>query len=253
MRFFHKNQRYRLRAFLENVSGYYIWDKKHLPVGTSIYHFMKYRVEKPPTFIFDVGANDGTATKRWSKYFPKAKIWAFEPVKSTFDKLVMQCENNDMVSCFNMALGAMPQKKEIRLHERYADLNSLVDQNMNHSNAANTEIVNVESLDNISCDEDQLLIDLLKIDTEGYDLEVLKGGQSMINENRIKFVYTETGFHQRNLRNILFSETLEYLTIREFDFLGLFEMDLRHITQHTQFGNALFIHRAYLSEIKGII
>ena len=49
----------------------------------------------------------------------------------------------------------------------------------------------VETADAFSADNAIPRIDILKIDTEGYDLEVLNGARGLISEGRIQFVFVE--------------------------------------------------------------
>lgn len=46
--------------------------------------FIKAGLKKNINVIFDVGANIGSVTLSFIKYFPKATIWAFEPCDETY-------------------------------------------------------------------------------------------------------------------------------------------------------------------------
>jgi len=54
-----------------------------------------------------------------------------------------------------------------------------------------TELVNIETIAQFCQDREIRRINFLKVDTEGYDLEVLKGAEEILDEGRIDFVQVE--------------------------------------------------------------
>jgi FkbM family methyltransferase len=64
-------------------------------------------------------------------------------------------------------------KKVIRLFDEYSALNSLKDELMNQSNHAREEEIAVTTIDKYCSEHGIPKIDLLKIDTEGYELNVM--------------------------------------------------------------------------------
>ena len=58
-------------------------------------------------------------------------------------------------------------------------------------------------------------IDILKIDTEGYELEVLKGLEDKIND--IKFIYFEHHYDNMIEKNYKFSDIHDLLTSKGFN------------------------------------
>lgn len=74
-----------------------------------------------------------------------------------------------------------------------------------------SELVKLSTVDNFASDNQIRQIDLLKIDTEGFDLEVLKGAQSMLSAGQIAFALPEIGFDPGDARHVLFDEIRAYL------------------------------------------
>ena len=77
---------------------------------------------------------------------------------------------------------------------RFSTLNSLIEDApyaVRFGETATPEPVTVSTLDAFCSENEIATIDLLKIDTEGTDLEVLRGGERMLREGRIRFVVTE--------------------------------------------------------------
>ena len=55
--------------------------------------------------IFDVGANVGQSTRAFRQAYPKARIFALEPVQQSFEALKASCRGDANTQCFNLALG----------------------------------------------------------------------------------------------------------------------------------------------------
>jgi hypothetical protein len=79
---------------------------------------------------------------------------------------------------------------------------------------------------------------LVKIDTEGSDLEVLKGGKSVLKSSDLKFIILEFGLNPDDGRHIHLNESVRFLAdyhffLAEVGGFGLYDGDL--------YGNALFL------------
>ncbi|MEQ9000471.1 MAG: FkbM family methyltransferase [Coleofasciculus sp. B1-GNL1-01] len=131
--------------------------------------------------IFDVGANIGQTARHFYKSFPNANILSFEPIKETFDELHYNTEKLNRVSCFNHALGNINESRKIYLKEK-SNLNSLVEDIMPISE--NYDIVNVKTIDEFCENNDIENIDILKTDTEGWDLNVIQGAIAALNRSQ---------------------------------------------------------------------
>ena len=141
--------------------------------------------------IFDVGANVGTYSLLARDINKKCLIYAFEPVTETFNNLQENVSNKD-IKTFNFALGS-DVREEKMLVPKDTKLSTLL---LDNSHLANKEDRNYVSVKIITGDEflknnyDLSEISLLKIDTEGYESEVLKGFRKIISRiNVIQFEY----------------------------------------------------------------
>src|SRR3989344_5814823 len=63
-----------------------------------------------PKTIIDVGAHFGETAKAARYVFPDAKIYSFEPVPSSYQKLVEETKNLTNVKTYNFALGNKNKK-----------------------------------------------------------------------------------------------------------------------------------------------
>jgi hypothetical protein len=84
----------------------------------------------------------------------------------------------------------------------------------------------VMTLDEFAKSERIWQIDLLKIDTEGYDLEVLRGATRLLAEGAIKFVIAEVGFSPGDNRHVLFDDVRSLLIPFGYRLFGIYNQQL---------------------------
>lgn len=190
--------------------------------------------------IFDVGANVGHVALRFYNSLAPSRIYCFEPVASTFKTLIDSCARYPNIQCHRIAFGATPGESTIYLTEDCSGcsllrLNSVIGQ----------ESVEVSTVDRFAEENQIARIDLLKIDTEGYDLEVLKGSERMLKENRIVFAIVEVGFHPGDHRHVLFDDVRFFLADFGFSVYGIYEQQLEWSGEpRIRFANACFLNDA---------
>jgi len=181
------------------------WDMRHLTVNNS--HAM----------LFDIGANTGQTIAEFRKRFDKPIIHAFEPSPSTYAKLTAQTNGTPDLYVRNFALGATNDQR-VLLENSIPTLTSFLPP----GEACWGEVVNqthveVHSLDSYCGDRAITHIDVLKSDTQGFDLEVLKGGIGLLTEHRVHLVFTELNFCQIYQGMARFEEI--YFFLRDLGFM----------------------------------
>lgn len=142
--------------------------------------------------VFDVGANDGRTVVRLQRHLPRPRIYAFEPVAATYRKLVERTQRYPNVRTFQNALGSTRERRTIYLHEVDA-MNSF---SADWSASTGTEEVDVRTVDEVMQEEGIDFVHFLKIDTEGHDLDVLRGAEGALRDSRIALIQVEAGFDQ---------------------------------------------------------
>jgi FkbM family methyltransferase len=147
----------------------------------------------PITLVFDVGANDGESAVTALHQFPKARVISFEPHPVTFSKLTTRKHDQPRWSVINSALGS--EIGEVGLFE-YGDskINSLTDKAqyaIRFGQQSRRISVKCTTLDAYCAESGNERIDVLKIDTEGFDLAVLQGSSGMLQRQAVKFIYCE--------------------------------------------------------------
>jgi FkbM family methyltransferase len=142
--------------------------------------------------FFDVGANDGATAKAAISHLPGARIYAFEPHPQTFAKLRDNI-SRPQLSLFNIALGDWTGEAELFSYEN-DKINSLSRKApfaMRFGKEGEPIKVRIDTIDDFCASQDIAGIDVLKIDTEGSELVVLKGAGKKLANRDIRFVYTE--------------------------------------------------------------
>jgi FkbM family methyltransferase len=146
--------------------------------------------------VFDVGANVGQFARETLRELPQAKVHSFEPHPTTYARLTENL-GDPRLTPHQLALG--DKEGEATLYV-YGDdgsstlINSLVPDAKFPTKFGYkpTEVkVRCATIDNVCQENGVTRIDLLKVDTEGFDLTVLQGAERMFREGRVRFVYVE--------------------------------------------------------------
>ena len=200
--------------------------------------------------IFDVGANRGEWTSHALAATDEARIHCFEPLSSLYRTLLAN-RFPERVVCNQFGLSDEAGARQMDL-----TTTSLYGGRPNTANGAATqatETVRLNTLDGYCAEREVEQIDLLKLDVEGHELPVLRGGRKMIHEGRIKriqFEYGPSNIYSRVLLRDLFAffDDLEYdiykitpralVSVREYD----------PLLENFQYKNFAALHRSLLAK-----
>lgn len=172
--------------------------------------------------VFDVGANRGQSAAVFREVWPAAHIYCFEPFAATFQELLENTAHDERTSCFHTALGAETGSVEVVL-EKDTDNNSLRRlASTTPDVGTGTEVVAVSRLDDFCRQRGIAQVDLVKVDTEGYDLEVLKGARAMLEDSAISFVQVEAGMTSHNSKHVPFAAFQDYLEPLGYSLFGIY-------------------------------
>ena len=184
------------------------------------FHFKDYNF----ALFFDIGANIGQTTDDIRNIFPDSEIWAFEPVKKTFEILKVNT-NNKNVNCFQLGFGDKNFETEIFVKKDGSDsrMNSILNEENSNINSVEKEKIKIETLDTFCKIHDINKIDYVKIDTEGYDLKVLKGSYELLNDQKISFVEVEVSMNPENTLHVKFEDVKEYMESFDYRVYGIYD------------------------------
>lgn len=206
--------------------------------------------EQPPRMIFDVGANVGQCLSRLLQQFPQAHIHAFEPSPEAFAALQKLAARHPNVTAHCLALGETECEHTLHLNAKNVT-NSLLataPQAAHYAPSGWQETqgvlrVPVRRLDNFCLEHHIPHIDLLKVDSQGYELRILQGAGAMLEEHRIHCLLLEVLFVPLYEGQAYFHEIYEYLWQRHYHLAGLYEIN-RAPDGTAKWADALFVsHR----------
>ena len=221
---------------------------------------------RPHDCFIDIGANIGHISISLKKYLPSIQCFAIEAHPETFKVLNNNIKLNKLnIRTINCAVGE-ENNKTIKFQDSNSDdSNSVISGRMLEDNNENLYIVDntneltieVRTLDSL-INEFSILnnIRLIKLDTEGYELFVLKGGKKVLEKTEIiyfeywdkltkKYNYTNKEIFSF-LKNLGFDvyEVSENAVIKDFDIKSF-----RLVTNETSFDknqNLLAINKRLL-------
>lgn len=152
-------------------------------------------ISRPDPVVFDVGAHVGDYTGLILEAFPAGKVVAFEPSAVHFEKLRDAYGRDDRVQLFNFGLGESACQRSLYKDSEVSGLASFAQRRLDHYNIKMdiVEEVSVKVLDDVVSDLSISFIDLLKIDVEGFELGVLKGGEKSLRSGVVQLVQFEFG------------------------------------------------------------
>ena len=197
-----------------------------------------------PSVIIDAGANTGSVTLELNYWFPTAIIYAFEPIKNTFNMLVKNTAGKPDIKPFQLGLGDKNENVKILLSSENT-INSLKITE-SHQDIVGTELITITRLDSFLQSHNLTHIDILKIDVEGFEFEVLQGCNTLTNGS-IKYIYLEVGY-EREPTKVHFSDVEQYMEKNGYVICGIYETR-RHMYDKRRlwYSNNLYIHKSLLS------
>jgi FkbM family methyltransferase len=206
-----------VRSLLE-AHGYYLHHRGVMPYGIDymwdIERLAASRDLEIKTF-FDVGANTGQTSERALSEFPSAKVIAFEPHPKTFAEL-QRLSKHRRFAAYNIALSDSNGVGTLFCNGNTRD--SLVIAEA----AAESIDVSCLTLDSFCRREAICSIDVLKTDTEGADLAVLRGAEGLLAKGSISFVYTEFFHFCGGQQGTSLQQVAEFLRPFGFHFIATY-------------------------------
>ena len=148
---------------------------------------------KPGDVIWDVGANVGYYTRKFSDSVGSAgQIFAFEPFPATAARLRAELTGVETVTVLPVALGAETGTVSMRQgDDELGATNRIVEGGAGESRVTCVDIATGDSIFSHGLAAAPAII---KIDTEGFELDVLNGMQEILNRATLRAVFIEVHF-----------------------------------------------------------
>ena len=200
--------------------------------------------------IVDVGSHKGEYISNITKNFKFEIIYAFEPNPEIFQILKKKFTNNNNIKINNFGIGDFNDVKilnnnlesssttfnQLNTKSKYFKKKYFLLNPFKLKKIINPVKIEVIKLKKYINDNNINKIDLLKIDTEGYELKVLKGLED--NINLVNYIHLDHHFDDMIIKNYKLSDIHDYLKKNNFEKVFKIKMKFRksfeYIYQNTK-------------------
>lgn len=176
--------------------------------------------------IIDVGAHAGWFFHCWLDWCPQARIVAFEPTAESFQKATELYGADRRVRLFQLGLGSQTGELAFNILADSQVSNSFLTprpaawESIDYQTGPITQrTVPITTLDRFCAEQQIPGAYLLKIDVQGYELEVLKGATSILP--RIDHVFVEAGIQRLYEDAPSFAEVCLFMESQGFHLMHL--------------------------------
>jgi len=201
--------------------------------------------EKNVSKIIDIGANKGQFAESIFKRNKHLRVVSFEPLPEAYKILAQKVAQNNHWESYNCAIGSDSSESTIYVSEN-SHSSSLLKINQNHLTAEKSakvvkeETVSVKLLsDVIKSDVKETL--MLKIDTQGFELEVLKGSIDLFS--KVELIIVELSFVQLYDQSAKFSTVINFLEEYGFILYQIFPEFTNQTTHQLLQANGVFVKK----------
>jgi len=187
--------------------------------------------------VVDVGARDDTFFIEKSN--PSTSLYLFEPHPEFYKTLVSNIESKNLQNSRQdlkvLNMGLSDKNGTLQYFETAQSF-------VNRWNEQPSKELSVVRLDSLVDLQNKSEISFIKIDTEGFEIDVLRGSTSLLHKTKlIQFEYGGTYPH----RGVLLKDVIRLLQQHNFYYFyyiykdGLFPMDSQSVLEHEQYCNIL--------------
>ena len=204
------------------------------PVFDEVYAYLL-RTRKSDIIVVDVGSHHGESIERFRGLFPNCTVHSFEPDSDNFSVLQEKFGNDDKIFLNNCGIG--DEKGELTFH-RYAksDVSSFVEIDKNspwtkirsaQSNTNPEEFetktyqVPVTTLDQYMEENQIEHVDLLKMDTQGFEDKALKGAFGALKNKQFDYIELELIVKSPYVQSLLFKDIENILVPVGYQMYGI--------------------------------
>ena len=219
--------------FQKQNIGKMFFSKFRTDVNSSPYDTLRKIINGREAITFvDVGANTGQTIDLVRKAFKNAKIYSFEPTPELVKQLEDKYKKDTRITISEKALADFDGEAKFYV-STYSPTNSMLIPDIElyteiHSDRADDLknlkeiIVPVTTLSNwYNANNLTERVDVLKIDTQGTELQVLKGAEDLLKE-KIKIIILEVQFVNFYKGSPPYYKIFEFLYNHEFNLLDFY-------------------------------
>jgi len=178
-------------------------------------------------FVVDIGANRGQFSVVAERCYPEAQIFAFEPLACASDDFRRLFASRPLVSLYQMAVG--PSCSEATIHVAKKDhsssllpITAVQTSYFPGTGEKDTKTVQMTTLESIIAEGEVVSPSLLKVDVQGFELETLRGCESLLW--KFDYVYVECSFVELYEGQAMADEVIGFLENRGLWLAGVYNM-----------------------------
>lgn len=208
--------------FLSYISKYNLNEKhvlKKFKIGSGV--------------IFDIGSNTGSYIDLMVKtYGNEIKIHSFEPQKNLYEMQKKRYGKLD-ISVNNFGIGRVNGYSDFYTYSTSSQSSYTRKKNDLIGKIKSVEKIKTQRLDSY-CEEQRIdHIDILKIDTEGWEYHILSSAETLLKSKKIRLLKVEITNYKDN-----FSKIFNLIEKKEYKFLGF--CNQKYINEKLLFVDAYF-------------
>jgi FkbM family methyltransferase len=209
--------------------------------------------------IFDVGANTGQTLVEFKTLFPMSTVHCFEPIDGPFRQLKQKCELFTHSHAHQLALSDKCGEREFYVNKQYSPSSGFIKVNAKSlSVIRNTHVkdmlssgdsvfkktkVLTSTLDEFCYNEGISKISLLKLDTQGAETTILRGGGELLKSGLVDIILTEISLDDIYDSRPSFGKIEEIIGPHGFSL-----WDISHIYKDLKIGRTCWVDAIYVHE-----
>jgi len=171
-------------------------------------------------YILDVGAYKGKFSRLAKEIFPQAVIYLVEPLDEMRTYLEEFCRKNTKSKYFDFAVGPVSGMQSLRVFKDLA-WSGFMEEDIPGRDKRTPRMVEMWTIDSMIQTRQMEIPDLVKIDVQGYELEVLKGASMLFGKTELFII--ETALHNKHKSYPLIADVIAFMNERDYvvyDFAG---------------------------------
>jgi FkbM family methyltransferase len=204
----------------------------------------------PVRMIFDVGASEGISVTEYRRTYPEADVYCFEPTDAPFRLIQSRHGADPKVHPTKAAVGETPGEATFHLNA-FDQTNSLLGRGRDfnasvgptHQAELGTVTVPVVTLGDFCRDNRIEMIDLLKLDVQGFELGVLRGAAHLLGSASIRLIHCEVLFSKLYEGQAFYHDIAAFLAAYDYELWGIYNM-LRLSSGALGWADAIFLSPA---------
>jgi FkbM family methyltransferase len=219
-------------AFIDLNGKCPLWTKKLISTIKDKFNFDDVSV------ILDIGSRDGCQSLELNRWFPHAKIYAFEPVKENYEFTVKNVEQNENIKVYPYAINSYNgTTKFYEVYNGNVGASSLL-KTTNHWRSSQwaqkeTEVECIVLSDWLKQNNINK-VDLIWMDVQGAENIVLDSLKDYLND--VKIIATEVGlqelYHDSTSKIELDNKLTSFVALDESPESSMTEMDVVYINKN---------------------